>query len=86
MKNLATRKLFFYLHVTGVLLAAFSLIVKQLYGNKEACIILWIVSLMLIAPYLIYKQQKQENLTSKDWWPYALLGVVLIIYLIINNK
>lgn len=86
MKKVETRNILYNLNVTGVLLAAFSLIIKQLFEYKEVSIILWILSITFIIPYLIYKQWKQENWTSKDLWPNALLTLVCIIYLFINNK
>ncbi len=86
MKKKHLRKLFFTLHIIGVLIAAFSLIVKLLFAQLENSVILWILSITLILPYLIYKQWKQENWTRKDWWPYAFLAGVCIIYLLITNK
>jgi len=80
------REIFFTLHIIGVLIAAFSLIVKLLFAQLETSVILWILSITLILPYLIYKQWKQENWTRKDWWPYAFLAGVCIIYLITNKR
>jgi len=86
MKKKHLRKLFFTLHLIGVLIAAFSLIAKMLFAQQETSVILWILSITLVIPYLIYKQLKQENWTSNDFLPYAFLSVVCIIYLLITNK
>ena len=86
MKKTNIREIFFTLHLIGVLIAAFSLIAKMLFAQQETSVILWILSITLVIPYLIYKQLKQENWTSNDFWPYAFLSVVCIIYLLITNK
>ena len=86
MKKKHLRKLFFTLHIIGVLIAAFSLIVKLLFAQLETSVILWILSITLILPYLIYKQWRQENWTGKDLWPWLILAATGIIYLIINTK
>ena len=86
MKKSNIREIFYTLHIIGVLIAAFSLIAKMLFAQQETSVILWILSITLVIPYLIYKQLKQENWTSNDFWPYAFLSVVCIIYLLITNK
>ena len=86
MKKKHLRKLFFMLHIIGVLIAAFSLIVKLLFAQLETSVILWILSITLILPYLIFKQWRQENWTGKDLWPWLILAATGIIYLIINTK
>jgi len=86
MKKKHLRKLFFTLHIIGVLIAAFSLIVKLLFAQLETSVILWILSITLILPYLIFKQWRQENWTGKDLWPWLILAATGIIYLIINTK
>ena len=80
------REIFFTLHIIGVLIAAFSLIVKLLFAQLETSVILWILSITLILPYLIFKQWRQENWTGKDLWPWLILAATGIIYLIINTK
>lgn len=86
MKKSNIREIFYTLHIIGVLIAAFSLIAKMLFAQQETSVILWILSITLVLPYLIYKQLKQENWTSNDLWPYAFLSFVCIIYLLITNK
>lgn len=86
IKKRNIREIFFTLHLIGVLIAAFSLIAKMLFAQQETSVILWILSIILIIPYLFYKQLKQENWTSNDLWPYAFLAVVCIIYLLITNN
>lgn len=86
MKKSNIREIFYTLHIIGVLIAAFSLIAKMLFAQQETSVILWILSITLVIPYLIYKQLKQENWTSNDFLPYAFLSVVCIIYLLITNK
>lgn len=80
------REIFFTLHIIGVLIAAFSLIVKLLFAQLETSVILWILSITLILPYLIFKQWRQEKWTGKDLWPWLILAATGIIYLIINTK
>ena len=86
MKKRNIREIFFTLHLIGVLIAAFSLIAKMLFAQQDTCVILRILSIILIIPYLIYKKLKQEKWTSNDFWPYAFLAVVCIIYLLITNN
>lgn len=86
MKKTNIREILFTLHLIGVFIAAFSLIVKMLFAQQETSVILWILSIILVIPYLIYKKLKQEKWTSNDFWPYAFLSVVCIIYLLITNK
>jgi len=86
MKKMEKRNILFVMHYIGVAAASIALFARLLFDNKQTCIALWVLSIVLFSPYIIYKQLKQENWTNKDLWPNALLAVVCIIYLIINNK
>ena len=86
MKKFTTIDWLYNLYVSGTILATISLVVKLLGHDKETCVALWIVSIALVIPYLIFKQWRQENWTGKDLWPWLILAATGIIYLIINNK
>lgn len=86
MKKFTTIDWLYNLYVSGGILAAISLVFKLLCHNKETCVTLWIISMVLVMPYIIFKKWRQENWTAKDLWPWVVLAAISIIYLIINNK
>lgn len=86
MKKFTTTDWLYNLFITGIITAAIGLIVKLSGHEQEACVALWIMSLLLVTPYIIFKKWRQEKWTTKDFWPWAVLAAICIIYLIINNK
>ena len=85
MMKFTTKDSLYNLQITGTILAEISLVVKLIGYDKGTCVTLWIISIVLAMPYIIYKVWRQEGWTSKDLWPWSILAAICIIYLIINN-
>lgn len=85
MMKITTKDSLYNLQITGTILAEISLVVKLIGYDKGTCVTLWIISIVLAMPYIIFKVWRQEDWTSKDLWPWSILAAICIIYLIINN-
>lgn len=86
MTKITTAKWLYSLYLAGPILAALCLVAKLLRFHLEVYITLWIFSIILVTPYIIYKLRKHENFTAKELWPWSMLAAICVIYLILNNK